>query len=198
MEKMVNALKNWLVLAVGITLFSGVVYVVAQQNLRMGANDPQIQMAEDGARSLAENVEPESILPTGKIDIALSLVPYLAIFDEDGNLLTSNATLHGGAIEIPAGVFEYTRQHGEDRITWQPEAGVRCATVVVHVESEAGGFVVAGRSLRLAEERVDQLNTLVGLGWLGTMVGTFLLTLFLNIDYRRCLKSKVFENNKQG
>ena len=39
-------------------------------------------------------------------------------------------------------------RRGEDRLTWQPEPGVRSATVVVHYQGAQAGFVMAGRSLR--------------------------------------------------
>jgi hypothetical protein len=46
-------LKFWLPLAAAVTMLSGLVYIAVQQNMRIGANDPQIQLAEDAARALA-------------------------------------------------------------------------------------------------------------------------------------------------
>ena len=57
------------------------VYIVVQQELRIGANDPQIQLAVDGTRTLAEQQLPDSIVPPGKIDIAQCLSPYIIVFD---------------------------------------------------------------------------------------------------------------------
>ena len=47
-----EALFSWLPLAVAIIIMSGLVYVVAQQNYRLTANDPQIQIAQDIAAAL--------------------------------------------------------------------------------------------------------------------------------------------------
>jgi hypothetical protein len=33
------------------------------------------------------------------------------------------------------GALDYARQNGQNRVTWQPEAGVRMATVVVPYNS---------------------------------------------------------------
>jgi hypothetical protein len=59
------------------------------------------------------------------------------------------------------GVFDTVRARGKDRATWQPENGVRSATVAVRWH---GGFVVAGRSLRLTEQHVEQTRLVVGAG----------------------------------
>lgn len=104
-------------------------------------------------------------MPTGEVDIARSLAPYLMVFDPNGNVQASNAVLHGQVPNLPKGVFDYTRQHGEDRISYQPEPGVRSAVVVVAVNGGRDGFVLAGRSLREVEKRVDQLTLTTGLLW---------------------------------
>ena len=42
-------IKKWLPLAIATAGLCALVYLTEQQSLRMGANDPQIQMAEDAA-----------------------------------------------------------------------------------------------------------------------------------------------------
>ena len=49
---------------------------------------------------------------------------------------------------------------------------------MVPVKGGADGFVLAGRSLRVVEERVDGLTSIAGLGWIGTMAATFIAVLF--------------------
>jgi hypothetical protein len=73
----------------------------------------------------------------------------------------------------PAGVLEAANTSGENRVTWQPNAKTRIAAVVVPVDA-GGMYVVAGRSLTVVEERIDQLSQLAGLGWLATMALTLL------------------------
>jgi hypothetical protein len=97
------------------------------------------------------------------------VAPYVVVFDDTGHAIAGSGLLHNQYPALPSGVFDYVRQNGEDRITWQPEPGVRSATVVTRYGGAHPGFVLAGRSLRLVEERVDQLGLMVGLGWLGTL-----------------------------
>ncbi len=164
-----------------LTLIVGLVYGAVQQDLRQGANDPQIQMAEDAAHALAQGVPPSSVIPKETIDIAQSIAPFIEAFDEAGNPLVSSGLLRGVVSHLPAGVFAYTKQFGEDRITWQPEPGVRIAAVVVRFDGIQNGFVVAGRSLREVEKREDKLTLQVFLAWtLAVMVigATFVFDLF--------------------
>jgi hypothetical protein len=70
-------------------------------------------------------------------------------------------------------VLDHVRQSGEDRVTWQPEPGVRMATVVVRRGDAGGGFIVAGRSLAETEDRIQQIQTIAGLLWIVTVTGLF-------------------------
>ncbi len=176
-----TTLKFWLPLAAALTLMAGLVYLAVQQSYRMGANDPQIQMAEDGASSLASGQTAQSIVPAGTVDIARSLAPYLIVFDPDGKVLASNAVLRGQTPSLPAGVLDYTRQHGEDRISWQPEPGVRSAVVIVAASGGQAGFVMAGRSMREVQNRIDQFGVIAFGAWVVSMVATLGLVAFFEI-----------------
>jgi hypothetical protein len=46
--------RIWLPLALVVTAMSLLVYLVSQQAFRQAANDPQVQLAEDGARALGQ------------------------------------------------------------------------------------------------------------------------------------------------
>jgi hypothetical protein len=46
---MKTILKYWLLIVIIVTGICGLIYGVVQQDIRQGANDPQIQMAEDAA-----------------------------------------------------------------------------------------------------------------------------------------------------
>jgi len=142
-------------------MLAGLFYIAVQQDMRIGANDLQIQLSEDGARALAEQQPLDSVVPPGKIDISQSLAPYRIVFDAQGSPVASNAVLHGAVPDIPKDLFDYTRIRGEDRVTLMPEPGVRSAAVMISVASEPGGFVIAGRSLREVEKRIDQLTQMV-------------------------------------
>lgn len=172
-------LQHWLLVVVVVTGLIGLLYAAIQQNLRQGANDPQIQMAEDAAAKLAGGQSVQSIVPSEKVDIATSLAPYLIIFDANGNPIASSAQLDGRTPTIPSGVFDSVKQNGEDRITWQPQTGIRSAIVVTQFAGSASGFVVAGRSLREVEKREDSLLQILETGWVVMMVVTFAATALL-------------------
>jgi hypothetical protein len=175
MSKVNIILRHWLPLAVVTTLLCGLVYLVVQQSLRQGANDPQIQMAEDAAAALAAGGTPESMVPAGQVEISTSLAPFMVIYSDTGEPLASSGLLHGTIPLLPSGVFDYTRQNGEDRVSWQPESGVRIAAVVVAYGGAQPGFVLAGRSLREVEKRESQVEQITGIVWLVALAGSLVV-----------------------
>jgi hypothetical protein len=162
-------MKQWLPIAGAVVALCFLVYAAVQQALRESANDPQIQMAEDAANAFAAGTVPQSLAPAATIDIGRSLAPFLIFYDDSGKVLASSASLHGELPSPPHGVFEYVRQHSEERVTWQPEPGVRIASVIVRVNGPQYGFVLAGRSLREVEKREARLMTQAGAGLLFTL-----------------------------
>jgi len=167
---------RWLQLAGLATALCLLVYVVAQQIGRHTANDPQIQMARDAAILLESGSTPESVLPAAHVDMSRSLAPFLIVLDDGGKVLAASATLRGAQRSVPDGVLTSVRDDGEERVTWQPEAGVRIASVVVGYAGSPGGFVVAGRSLQETEERVLQFQHLILLAWALILVGLAVLS----------------------
>ncbi len=172
MKTLFQIIKSWLPLAIATAGLCGLVYLAVQQSLRISANDPQIQMAEDAASALEGGASVESIVPAAKVELATSLAPFIIVFDNSGSVLGSSAVLHGAIPVYPSGVLDYTRQNGEDRVTWQPESGVRMATVVVRYSK---GFVMAGRSLREVEIRIGNIEKISGLA----MLVIWAVTLFI-------------------
>jgi hypothetical protein len=166
---MVNILKQWLPIAGVAAAPCLLVYAAVQQALRESANDPQIQMAEDAAASFASGTVPQSLAPAATIDISRSLAPFLIFYDDSGKVLASSASLHSEMPSPPPGVFDYVRQHAEERVTWQPEPGVRIASVIIRVGGPQYGFVLAGRSLREVEKREARLMTQAGAALLFTL-----------------------------
>jgi hypothetical protein len=176
MVKFRNILKSWLPLAVVATMLCGLIYLAVQQSLRWGANDPQIQMAEDAAAALSAGGAPESVLPKGtQVEISTSLAPFMVIYNDTGEPLALSGLLHGAVPLLPAGIFDYTRQNNEDRVTWQPETGIRMAAVVVVYGGAHPGFVLAGRSLREVEKRESQVEQITALAWLVTLAGSLVV-----------------------
>jgi hypothetical protein len=165
-----RAIALWLPAAVGVSLMSGVLYVSVQQSYRQNANDPQLQMAEDAAARLSSGDAPAAVVGDGSVDVATSLAPFVAVYDASGRVLASDGTLDGAPPSPPPGVLQAARDRGQNMVTWQPRDGVRQALEVVPWSSPSGeGTVLAGRSLREVEHRVDDLTLMVGLGWAVTM-----------------------------
>ena len=157
----------WVPLAVALTGLSLVVYVAVQQDLRQSANDPQIQMAEDAAAALDGGASPDAVLPGRQVELSESLAPYVMVFDKGETLVASSATLDGHTPDFPKSVLQNLQ--GQDRVTWQPQAGVRSAVIV---QAWQGGFVVVGRSLRLVEEREQNTLALTTAAWAACVVGS--------------------------
>lgn len=187
----VRAFILWLPLVVALTGVFGFAFTAVQQNYRQSMNDPQIAMAEDAAASLSRDYNPEKVIPSGgvPVDIATSLSPWIAIFDDSGTVVDSYAGLDNSGLRLPEGLFDtstwqplkkYVAPTGpETRVTWQPRPGVRQAIVLVQFQTPHGvGYVAAGRSMRLVEERIINLTQLGAVAWSTTVLAVF-ATIFI-------------------
>jgi hypothetical protein len=164
---------NALVLSALATGLALALNTIPQQVLRLGANDPQIQLADDLTARLEEGIPPAEALPAGFVDMARSLSSFVIAYDDQGRPLASQAQLNGQTPAPPRGVFDYVRQHGEERLSWQPilgnAHGVRIAAVVQRVGGAHPGFVLAGRNMREVEAREEQVQQMAGLTWIGML-----------------------------
>lgn len=156
----------WLPIAAGLTLISLFAYWAVQQNYRLSANDPQIQILEDSQSNLA-NVTDLSQLATafGKTDISKTLSPFLVIYDDSGKPIAGNGYLNDNLPNLPAGVFDAAKKQAQDRFTWQPRPGLRFAAVLIHFSGKQNGFAMAARSLREIEAREDLLTKGAAAAW---------------------------------
>ncbi len=178
---MLHILRYFLPLAIVTTCMCGLIYLVVQQEYRLSANDPQIQLAEDAGIALSLGQHVADIVPSHKVDITSSLAPYIMVFDNKGQPIASSGTFNNQLPVLPQGVFNYVDQNGEDRLTWQPVPGIRQAIVIAkYVTNQGTGYVAAGRSLREVEKRETDLEMQVGIGWIATLIASFIATyLFL-------------------
>ena len=181
MNVVLQILRQWLPLAAALTLLCGIIYATVQQTYRSNANDPQIQMAQDAVYALNNGRSPESLVRSTPVEISRGLTPYLIIYDEKGNTLASDGVLDGKIPGMPNGVLEYSKDHGSDIVTWQPRSGVRSALVIQPFSGSINGFVVAGRSLRVVEDRESNLVTMIGLGWALSLAGLLILVTLLQL-----------------
>ena len=192
-------LSAWIPIAVAGTVIIALVYAVIQQGYRQSANDAQIEFARNAADYLSQGVSPELLMGgLSKTDMTKSLSIFSMIFDQNGKISLSTAvrgstlTKHtdGDPYVPPAGVFDYVRAHGEDRITWQTSGGQRYAAVIVPWGVDAAtapktalgtttsGFFLAARSLALVEARTRILGFMCLAGWLAYIIVTVLAAWF--------------------
>ena len=172
MSKLKNIVRIWLPFAVVITAFCGLAYATVQQALRQGLNDPQIQMTEDTAYALNNGATVDSVMAEPKIEMSRSLAPFVDIYDMNGNPMAGSGLLNGLLPDYPKGALDSAKQNGEDRVTWQPNANVRIASVVVPYKN---GFVMAGRNMREVEQGESQAERFAGVTLLLALIVTFIV-----------------------
>ena len=178
----------WTYSAVVVTCVLGVAYAIVQQDYRTGLDDPQIQMAEDGALVLAHGGVPADVVPHSQpFDAEASLAPWIAVFDQNGMPLESSASIGAASLQLPKGLFDtatwskakmyYQNGMRETRITWQPNAGTRQAVVLV--QTADGRFVASGRNMREVEQRIEHEGEIIFAGWLVTLAALLVASLLL-------------------
>ena len=141
-------------------------YAVMQQTLRQSANDPQVQMAYDGAYKLNNGSKPQQLSGLF-IDIKNSQSSFIIIYDKNGNTVSGTGQLDGKLAKIPVGVLKSAKTGHDNRVTWAPAKGVRIASVTVAANDY---YVTAGRSLMDTESRIGKIGMLVEAGWVLSVV----------------------------
>ena len=173
-----TVLLRWIPFAGLATALCVLIYAAAQQTGREMANDPQIEIARNARTALASGQSITSIIPQTQTELSTSLSPFISAVSDDGTVVASSAKLHGQLRSVPRGVLENVKETGEEQVTWQPEPGVRMATVVTKNPGASGGFIVVGRSLFETESRIGKIGSLLTLGWAGTLLGLLILVAF--------------------
>jgi hypothetical protein len=182
----IRSFTLWLPLVVATTGIFSFAYLATQQNYRQSLNDPQIQMAEDAAVSLAANYIPANVVVRGVslVDMTTSLASWTVVYDASGVPLESSGVLDGASPRLPAELFDTSTWNSgktfsaptgsETRVTWQPRDGVRQAVVLVSFHTPQGvGYVAVGRSMRVVEDRIINLTHLAVVAWGVTILASF-------------------------
>lgn len=156
----------WLAGAFIVTALFGALYIALQQVERLGADDSPQRLASQVASEL-RGVTRSPISPR-TVDLSSSLATFVIVYDPADRPITGNGKLDGRLASVPRGVLDDTRRdRSEHHVTWQPQPGLRFATVEIAV---GGRVVLAGQSLAPTEARIDSLGLLIATGWIGTMV----------------------------
>jgi len=189
MPRWFRVLGLWLPVAVAVSAACGITYLGVQQSYRSNLNDPQVQLAEDGAARLDAGATPASVAGSPTVDIRESLAPFVLVFGADDSPIASSATLDNTSPSPPSGVLDAARKAGVNKVTWQPERGVRIASVSVAVKD--GRVVLAGRNMREVEARIDRFGQLALLAWFAALVGTLLTGLLVERAAARLKRTEV-------
>ncbi len=169
----------FIILAAIVTVISVTIYTSAQQVYRSSADDPQVEAAQAISDLIAKGTPPEAIVGQNATDISNSLSLFVVILDKDGKVVAGSGKLNNAVPVPPSGVIDYLKKHSEERFTWQPQKGVRLATVAHKVDGDKG-FVIVARSLREIEIRIQHMLLLVGIAWVALLLLSALLAAALS------------------
>jgi hypothetical protein len=148
------------------TIIFGTIYVVSQQLDRLSANDDPLRLASQVAAELREG-QSTTIDAQPHVDLARSLALFVVVENAQGTATAGSGFLKNQLVSLPTGVLSDAGRTGRDDVTWQPESGLRFATVTLRVGDQ---FVSAGQSLAPSEDRDTTFQELVGFGWLAAML----------------------------
>lgn len=179
-------LAIWLGLTFIFFSVAGLVYGVAQQMIRIDANDQQIQLAQELNNAVVNGKDISSYFQNGGIDISKSLYPFVIQYDKDMKVVESDSTLDGATPELPAGVLNNVPADYFKIFTWEPKKGVRVASVVIKNNT---GYLLSGKSLRQAESKITRIGKIVLL-WLALVELFVTLALLLN-RHRKHVANKI-------
>ena len=163
--------SNWLrVVGVG-TIILLTAYVLIQQSTRLAADDLPLATAQTISHELADGMAAQAAVPPVKTDLKTDSTVFATVVDSSYKVLASSGQLDGAVSLPPTGSFGGLPATGVNRFTWQPEPGVRIATVIVPFShGSTSGFVIAGQSLKQAESRIADYGWITLAGWLGIVL----------------------------
>ena len=153
----------WLVGLVVVTLLIGSTYLSLQRLGRQADDDVPAGLA----LSQLNSPDPQVLKADTPIDLTQGPETFVNVYRGDGTPLTGSGTLSGSVPRLPQGVIESALQTGQDRVTWQPQQGVRYAIVA---RATGDTVVVAGQNLQPSESRNRTMELFLGLGWLGSVL----------------------------
>ncbi len=168
-----------------ITIFFGTIYITLQQSLRIGANNPQIQLAQDAAESLNNGINPVSFADS-RVDIVKSLSPFIIIYSKSGHAITGNGYLNNKIPTIPDGVLQNSDGKDYSFVTWQPQDKTRIASVSVSAKNY---YVLSGRSLKEVEKQIQTMTVYVLLGWFSSIVLILIGYFFANKQHEKRIQN---------
>jgi hypothetical protein len=172
-----RSVVSFLPFAVCITLLSGLIYFSSQQVIRLSANEMPSLSVDTALARISIGQQLNTILPNIPIELSKPFGFFFSAYNEQKVLTIAQTTVRSAPVSVPSGVLDYAKSHGKDRVTWQPETGIRLAIVVVY-EPRTNTYLVAGRDLTDYEHRIETLGLQILLGWGITIIATFVAVIF--------------------
>ncbi|KFF59783.1 hypothetical protein JF66_08900 [Cryobacterium sp. MLB-32] len=165
-------MRRSILLAIGVAVVLagsvalGSTYLVAQRLDRERTDVASLQLADAVVGELKSGLtRTYESLP--RVDLATSLHPFVIVFDEQDRAIAGTGFLHGTLGSVPHGTLDTARMVGTHHVSWQPEPGLRFATVQVAVGNVV---VLAGQSLKPAEEHTAELGLQLAAAWLSLVI----------------------------
>jgi hypothetical protein len=168
----------WIAGAALITLAAGAAWLGFGVSLRSGGDQQPLRLATRAASRLEAGSRLASVLPPA-INMAASRAPFIMVFDRRHHVLVSSGRLSGRIPVLPGGVLAWAARHGEDRITWEPQPGLREAAVIEPYGQPRLGFVLAAQSLQTISARQRTLTWSIACCWLAALMVSFQITRLL-------------------
>jgi len=179
MTKMaIRVIRKWIPLAIVTTGLCFLSFILTQQNIRLGANESQIALAEQTVENLNNNVHLLSPEFSSNVEMSSSISLFYIVYDSHGNPTSGTGFLNGSLPTPPSGVLLNAATKGMNKVTWQPRTGVRIAAVVMPYKS---GFVLVGKNLRLEEQLIEQEVKIMFLALVAILVSVFCAIVVLEI-----------------
>lgn len=145
--------------AVLLSVGAVVAYGVGQQAARTTIDDSPRAALEQSRVLLTAGAPPGAAAAGPAVGLAPGNPTFVIVYDGEHRVLASSAALSGSVPDVPPGVLDVAAVRGEDRVTWQPAAGIREAVVAAPGRSAVShGVVVAGTSLTATENRTGVLR----------------------------------------
>ncbi len=189
MKQFLSVISHFLPLKIVIIGLAVLIYASAQQIYRQSLNDPQVEIVGNMQIALLLGAQPVDIVGRAQMfDVSKSLTPFIAVFDESGNVLESTATVGTTTLHIPEGVLAYAKEHGENRVTWEPVKGTRIALVVRPVAIESGWFVASGRNMKETEMRINDIGKMIAIGTIIILIVGFFFDYLGDVWRRKIYK----------
>ena len=150
------------------------ILLVIHQQIRQNATDVLYVSGEAMVNIVKTQ---DNLVVNGKMtDLASYPQVYIMTFNQNKTLVSSTTTHNGKPVVFPTGVFDQV-SNTPYSLNWAPEKKLRQA-VLIYKTNKPAGYVVMGRSLKVYEERSEQVVKTILPFWLLLSIGTFITTLF--------------------